>query len=519
MKKPTTLINYINQKQFDMSDTLVNKNASGLSRYRQERLEEIRSLNSSRPNKVYNTDSQRTHKASELHQNYAFLSVDTETEEVVIVSGRVRGRRDKGQIVFLDLIDDTGSIQSILKSHCTDDFSLLRTCIKVGDIVDITGTLSRTKRGELSIIVTSLNLLTKALLPLPDKHKGLNDVETRYRQRYLDLLVNTHVRDTFQKRALIIQTIRKFFEERQFLEIDTPILQPDAGGADAKPFVTHSHALDITMYLRIATELNLKRMVVGGFERVYEIGRIFRNEGVSTRHNPEFTSVEAYIAHYNYLDIMELIETLVRQCAEVVSDSLQVSYQGIDIDLAPLFQRITMRDLVLDITQTDFGKFTNLPDAKEAARLYDIREEDLDKIHTTGGVMNLIFEEHCQQTLTQPTFVMDYPVEISPLARSHPEPPDLVERFELFIGGREYANAFSELTDPIEQHQRMEQQLRRRTSGDDEVGTIDQDFITALEYGLPPTGGLGIGIDRLVMLLTDSPSIRDVIAFPTQKPI
>src|SRR5919199_796136 len=422
-----------------------------------------------------------------------------------------------------ELQDQTGTIQLYLdKKRITEEmadvpdaFNHLKKLTDIGDILGAKGTIKRTEKGELSVYVSRYTMLTKSLLPLPDKWHGLTDTEKRYRQRYVDLIVNPDVRETFRRRAKITAAIRRYLEEQGFLEIETPVLQSEAGGADARPFITYHNTLEMDLYLRIATELPLKRLVVGGFEKVFELGRIFRNEGVSTRHNPEFTTVEVYQAYADYNDMMQLTENVITRVAQEVLGTLQINYQGEVIDLTPPWRRITMHQLVQEKTGLDFTQFKTLEEAKAAARQAGI--EGVDACPSMGKLLNECFEQKVEETLIQPTFVLDYPVEISPLAKPHREKPGLVERFELFIVGRETANSFSELTDPIDQRERLEAQAARKAAGDLEAQGVDEDFITALEYGMPPTGGLGIGIDRLVMLLTDSASIRDVIAFPLLK--
>jgi lysyl-tRNA synthetase, class II len=465
---------------------------------------------------------ERTAEAKMLQEKFQDLPPGEEAPDFTCtVAGRVMARRVFGKLAFLDIQDATGRIQlycekqRITEAMSPEAFDQLKNLTDIGDILGATGTVKRTEKGELSVYVQRFEILNKTLLPLPDKWHGLTDVEKRYRQRYVDLIVNPQVRQTFERRAKIIRTMRNYLDDQGFLEIDTPVLQPEAGGADAKPFVTHHNALGMDLYLRIATELHLKRLVVGGFEKVYELGRIFRNEGISTRHNPEFTTVEVYQAYADYFDMMELTENILRVCAQEVLGTTSFVYQETEIDFGQPFRRVTMRTLIQEETGVDCLSFTDLAEAKRAAQALGVKEADLAKVSSAGGVMNLVFEECCEAKLIQPTFVMDYPVEISPLAKSHRSQPDLVERFELFIYGREHANAFSELNDPIDQRARLEQQLNRKAAGDDEATVIDEDFITALEHGLPPTGGLGIGIDRVVMLLTDAASIRDVIAFPT----
>jgi lysyl-tRNA synthetase class 2 len=364
--------------------------------------------------------------------------------------------------------------------------------------------------------VKQWQMLSKSLQPLPDKWHGLADVEKRYRQRYLDLIVSPHTRETFRRRAVAVSAIRRWLDERGFLEIETPVLQSVPGGADARPFETHHNALDLPLTLRIATELHLKRLVVGGFERVYELGRIFRNEGISTRHNPEFTSIEVYQAYADYNDMMDLTEQLIAHVCQQVCGSTVISYQGTEIDLTPPWRRVTMHELVQEATGLDFTAFASRAEAAVAMEAKGLAAPVL--ADSVGRLLVEAFEQTVESDLIQPTFVIDYPVENSPLARAHRSKPGLVERFELFIVGRETANAFSELIDPVDQRQRLEAQMARKAAGDDEAQQVDEDFIQALEVGMPPTGGLGIGIDRLVMLLTDSPSIRDVIAFPLLRP-
>jgi lysyl-tRNA synthetase class 2 len=354
------------------------------------------------------------------------------------------------------------------------------------------------------------------LLPLPDKWHGLTDVAKRYRQRYVDLIVNPEVRQTFRRRAQITAGIRRYLEERNFLEIETPVLQTEAGGADARPFITYHNTLDMELYLRIATELHLKRLIVGGFEKVFELGRIFRNEGISTRHNPEFTTIEIYQAYADYNDMMALTEGIITTVTQETLGTLQITYQGQAVDLTPPWRRVTMHGLVQEYTGLDFKSFQTLEEAKTACKNAGL--EGIEDCPSIGKLLNEAFEQKVETNLVQPTFVIDYPVEISPLAKPHRSQPGLVERFELFIVGRETANSFSELTDPIDQRQRLEEQAARKAAGDLEAQGVDEDFLTALEYGMPPTGGLGIGIDRLVMLLTDCASIRDAIAFPLLKP-
>lgn len=466
-----------------------------------------------------------THRAAQLQEQYATLGNGEEVEVDVAIAGRILARRVMGKLAFFKLQDETGTIQLYLEKQRLqermadvdpDAFDHLKQLTDVGDILGAKGTIKRTDKGELSVYVSQYSILTKSLQPLPDKWHGLTDIEKRYRQRYVDLIVNPQVRETFRKRALITAAIRRYLDQQGFIEIETPVLQAEAGGAEARPFVTYHNTLEIDLYLRIATELHLKRLVVGGFEKVFELGRLFRNEGISTRHNPEFTTIEIYQAYADYHDMMALTEALIAAVAQEVLGSLQISYQGETIDLNPPWQRVTMHDLVHKQTGLDFSQFQTLETAKAAA--HSIGVSHLDDCQSVGKVLNEVFEQAVEAKLVQPTFVLDYPIEISPLAKPHRQKPGLVERFELFVAGRELANSFSELTDPVDQRQRLEAQAARKAAGDLEAHSVDEDFLLALEYGMPPTGGLGIGIDRLVMLLTNAASIRDVIAFPLLKP-
>lgn len=433
----------------------------------------------------------------------------------VIVAGRIVAKRGAGKIIFADLRDVSGRIQIYAKrDDLADNYAIIKRA-DLGDFIGVEGYLMKTQAGELTVFVTKLTHLSKALRPMPDKYHGISDTETRYRKRYLDLIANEASFNKFQLRSKIISAIRAYMAEHNFMEVETPILQVAAGGAAAKPFITHHNALDIDMYLRIATELHLKRLVVGGFERVYEIGRIFRNEGMDPKHNPEFTSLESYAAYFDMNDVMEETEGIIKAATKVVSEDLVVTYKGQEIDLGKPFARKHMVDLIKEKTGVDFWQELTIEEAKALADQHHVHYEPYWEV---GHIINAFFEEFVEDDMIDPTFVYGHPVEVSPLAKRNEDDPRFTDRFELFIGASEYANAFSELNDPIDQRQRFEAQVAERENGNDEAEGIDEDFIEALEYGMPPTGGLGIGIDRLVMLLTDSDTIRDVVLFPTMKP-
>ncbi|WP_352399748.1 lysine--tRNA ligase [Anaerotignum sp.] len=453
-----------------------------------------------------------THHSDEVRNGFE----DLEGKDVAI-AGRLMSKRIMGKASFCNIQDRNGVIQSyVSRNDIGDEEYAAFKKFDIGDIVGIKGFVFRTKTGEISVHAKEVTLLTKSLQVLPEKFHGLKDQELRYRQRYMDLIVNPEVRDTFIKRSKIISEIRRFLDGRGFLEVETPVLQTIAGGASARPFITHHNTLDIDMYCRIALELPLKRLIVGGFERVYEIGRVFRNEGISVRHNPEFTLMELYQAYTDYNGMMDITEDMFRTVAENVLGTTKIQYGGHDLDLGQPFQRKTMVELVKEYAGVDFDAVKNTEEAKALAKERHIQFEDR---HAKGDILSLFFEEFVEKNLIQPTFVIDYPVEISPLSKRKPENPEYTDRFELFIVGREYANAYSELNDPIDQRGRFEYQEMLRAAGDDEANMIDEDFLTALEYGMPPTGGLGVGIDRFVMLLTESVSIRDVILFPTMRPL
>lgn len=456
----------------------------------------------------------KTADAAELQEKYKDLEAGVETDDEYSVAGRVMAIRNTG--MFIDLMDASGKIQIFShKENLSEEQLKLLKLIDIGDIVGFTGTIRRTPRGELSIKSTSLTLLSKSLLPLPEKFHGLTDVETRYRQRYVDMIVNEDVRKTFRTRSLIIQKIREYLTNKGFWEVETPMLHPQAGGANARPFITHHNTLDMDMFLRIAPELYLKRLMVGGVsEKIFEINRSFRNEGIDVRHNPEFTMMELYQAYVDYNEMMKLTENLVSTVAQEVLGTMKIKYGDNEIDLTPPWDRKTMIGAIKEKTGIDFSTCFTVEDAKAKAKSLGINPEDCDN---WGKVIDLIFEEKVEPDLIQPVHIIDYPRDISPLAKVHRDNDRLTERFETRVNGWEIANAFSELTDPIDQRMRFEAQMQAKANGDDEAMPIDEDYICALEHGAPPMGGLGIGIDRLVMLLTNSPSIRDVIAFPTLK--
>ena len=456
-----------------------------------------------------------TYHAQDIRDKFDELEGEEDGPKVRL-AGRLMAKRGHGKASFAELMDMSGRMQIYFKYDVLGEekYSQFRL-LDIGDIIGIEGRVFKTQRGEITVIVLDFDLLSKSLRPLPEKFHGLKDVEMRYRQRYLDLIMNPEVLDTFVKRTNIIRAIRRYLDERDFLEVETPVLSTIAGGAAARPFITHHNAHDMDMYLRIATELSLKRLVVGGMERVYELGRVFRNEGIDVRHNPEFTSIEIYQAYADYRDLMDITEGIVRESAKAVLGTDKITYQGVEIDLANV-RRISMNDAVKEATGKDF---LAAKDVAEARAMADEIGVPYEARHGIGGILNAAFEEKVEASLMQPTFITGHPTEISPLAKRNPENPMITDRFEFFIYGRELANGFTELNDPIDQRERFVEQMKQREAGDDEAHMMDEDFVTALEYGLPPTGGLGIGVDRLVMLLTDSPSIRDVLLFPTLKNI
>ncbi len=489
------------EKELDMNQ---------LMKVRKEKLDKLKQEGKD-PFKI--TKFNRTHTSNEIKDNYDEL----EGKDVTI-AGRIMAKRIMGKASFCHIQDSTGKIQSYVSINDLGEESY--KAFKeddIGDIIGITGFVFKTRTGEISIHAKELTLLSKSLRPLPEKFHGLKDTDLRYRQRYVDLIVNPEVKDTFVKRTEIIKEIRKILDEKKYVEVETPILNTIPGGATARPFITHHNSLDIDMYLRIATELYLKRLIVGGFDRVYEIGRIFRNEGMDLKHNPEFTSIELYQAFANLEDMMDLTEELVSKVAEKVLGTTKITYQGQEIDLTPSWKRVTMINAIKEVTGIDFNTITTDEEAQEVAKKAGI---PVDPIKTKrGDIIVAFFDEKVEETLIEPTFIYEYPIENSPLAKKMENDGRMTQRFELFIGGREYANAFAELNDPIDQYERFLNQVKQREAGDDEANMMDTDFVTALEYGMPPTGGMGMGIDRLVMLLTNEASIRDVLLFPTMKPL
>ncbi|TNJ62513.1 lysine--tRNA ligase [Paenibacillus hemerocallicola] len=491
----------------------VELNENELLAIRRGKLDELRNLGID----PFGRKFERTHHAKQVLEAYDALSteqLDEESHEVSL-AGRIMQKRGMGKAAFAHIQDITGKIQIYVREDklgatLYQAFGIL----DIGDMVGVKGTVFKTKTGETSIKVHSLEVLTKSLYPLPDKFHGLKDVEMRYRQRYIDLIVNPEVQQTFIARSRIIQSMRRYLDALGYLEVETPTMHAIAGGATARPFITHHNALDMQLYMRIAIELHLKRLIVGGMEKVYEIGRVYRNEGISTRHNPEFTMIELYEAYADYQDIMRLTENLIAHISTEILGSTEIQYQGKEVSLATPWRRVSMVDAIREVTGVDF--LEQISD-EEAHRLAKEHRVPVEPNMTFGHIVNAFFEHFVESTLIQPTFIYGHPVAISPLAKKNEEDPRFTDRFELFIVGREHANAFTELNDPIDQRERFEAQLVEKEQGNDEAHEMDDDFIRALEYGMPPTGGLGIGIDRLVMLLTDSPSIRDVLLFPLMR--
>ena len=477
---------------------------------RKEKLKELQSQGKD-PFKV--TKYNRTHLSQEIKDNYEELE-----GKDVSVAGRIMAKRIMGKASFCTIQDAKGKIQSYVSINDLgeESYSAFKT-YDIGDIIGIKGFVFKTRTEEISVHAKEVVLLTKSLRPLPEKFHGLTDKELRYRQRYLDLIVNPEVKETFIKRSKIIKELRRILEEEGYLEVETPMLTTVATGDAARPFITHHNTLNLDMYLRIAPELNLKRLIVGGFDKVYEIGKNFRNEGMDIKHNPEFTNIEFYAAYEDYNDMMDMAEKIISTIAKNVLGTTKITYQGVDIDLTPPWKRISMIDAIKEVTGIDFNKIETDEEARALAKEKELELEETKQ--TRGHIINAFFEEYVEETLIQPTFIIDYPVEISPLTKRKSSDTRLVERFELFIGGREYGNAYSELNDPLDQYERFVKQQEAKEKGDEEAGGMDEDFVTALEIGLPPTGGMGIGLDRLIMLLTDSASIRDILFFPTMKPL
>jgi lysyl-tRNA synthetase class 2 len=481
---------------------------------RESRLKRLETLerNNDSP---YKSKFDRTHEIKSIREEFGNISAGEKTGKVVRLSGRIMALREHGKVSFADIKDGTGSIQLFLNlNNLGERYKEFTSLYDIGDIIGVEGEVFKTKRGELSIEVKEFTILAKSLRPLPEKWHGLKDVEMRYRQRYLDLLINPEVREVFEVRAKVIQSIREFLNRKGFLEVETPILQPIPGGAAAKPFITYHNALDINLFLRIAPELYLKRLIVGGFEKVYEIGRNFRNEGISVKHNPEFTMLEAYEAYADYKDIKNLVVEMLQEVVSKVKGELKINYQGEKIDFSN-FKEIVFLEAISEYAGLELSFSQEHEELKEIAEKNQIEAREY---YGKGKIMAEIFEKLVEPKLIQPTFVFDYPREVSPLARTHRENPNLTERFELIVAGREIANAFSELNDPREQRKRFEEQLLLREKGDEEAQSFDEDYLRALEVGLPPTGGLGVGIDRLLMLLTDKYSIREVLLFPQLRP-
>ena len=480
-----------------------------LIKIRKEKLEELKKQGK---NPFEITKYNRTHTSEDVKNNFDKLE-----GKDVSIAGRIIAKRIMGKASFCHIQDMQGKIQSYVSINDLgeENYSEFKT-YDIGDIIGITGFVFKTRTEEISVHAKKVVLLTKSLRPLPEKFHGLKDTELRYRQRYVDLIMNPEVKETFLIRTKIIKEIRRILDSKGYIEVDTPILNTIAGGAAARPFITHHNTLDMDMYLRIANELYLKRLIVGGFDKVYEMGRMFRNEGISIKHNPEFTNIELYSAYEDYNDMMNITEEIISTVAQNVLGTTKITYQGTPIDLTPGWKRITMIDSIKEVTGIDFNTINLDEEACEAIRKLGI---DFEGKITRGEAINLVFEEKVEETLIQPTFIYDYPIEICPLTKKKPSDPRLTERFEIFIGGREYGNAYSELNDPIDQYERFLDQVRQKNEGNEEANDMDEDFVQALEYGMPPTGGLGIGVDRLIMLLTDSASIRDVLLFPTMKPL
>ena len=491
-------------------DTELELDLNQLMKVRREKLDELKQ-NGKNPFEI--TKYNRTHLSEEIKQNYEELE-----QKDVTVAGRIIAKRIMGKASFCTIQDSTGKIQSYVSINDLgeESYKAFKT-YDIGDIIGITGFVFKTRTEEISVHAKEVVLLTKSLRPLPEKFHGLKDTDLRYRQRYVDLIMNPEVKETFILRSKILKEIRNFMDQKGYMEVETPTLTTVATGDAARPFITHHNTLDLQMYLRIAPELNLKRLIVGGIDKVFEIGKNFRNEGMDIKHNPEFTCMEFYSAYEDYNDMMNMAENLISTVAQNVLGTAKITYEGQDIDLTPGWRKITMIDSIKEVCGVDFNTIKTDEEAQAIAKEKGVEYEEIK--NTRGHIINEFFEAFVEKTLIQPTFIIDYPVEISPLTKRKKDQPELVERFELFIGGREYGNAYSELNDPIDQYERLLKQVEAKEKGDEEAGGMDEDFVNALEIGLPPTGGMGIGLDRLIMLLTNSSSIRDVLFFPTMKPL
>ncbi len=480
-----------------------------LMKVRRDKLAELQAMGE---NPFDVTTYNQEYHTSDIHDNF-----DEMEGKQVSMAGRLMSKRVMGKASFFDLRDRRGKVQLyVTRDDMGEDVYKNFKRLDIGDLVGVTGEVFKTQKGEISVRTNGYTLLSKSLLPFPEKFHGLRDTDLRYRQRYVDLMVNPEVKHTFEMRSKIITAIRNYLDNRGYMEVDTPILNTIPGGAAARPFITHHNTLDIDMYMRVAPELYLKRLIVGGFERVYEMGRQFRNEGMDVKHNPEFTTMEVYEAYTDYEGMMNLTEDLISTVAQEVLGTTKITYQGEEVDLSPGWARMTMMDSIMKYAGIDFKETSTDEEAADLAKSVGIEVENG---MSRGEIISLTFEEKVEENLVQPTFIYEYPVEVSPLAKRYKDNPDFTERFEIFITRREFGNAFSELNDPIDQKERFMKQVEKREAGDEEANMMDEDFVTALEYGLPPTGGLGIGIDRLIMLLTDSASIRDVLLFPTMKPL
>ena len=459
------------------------------------------------------TKFDRTHTSKDVKENFSELD-----GKDVVIAGRIMGKRIMGKASFCHIQDMFGRLQLYVSTNDLGEEAYKEfKSYDIGDIIGVKGFVFKTKTEEISVHAKEITLLTKSLRPLPEKYHGLKDVDLRYRQRYVDMIMNPEVKDTFILRSKIIKELRRILDDKGYIEVETPILTTVATGDAARPFVTHHNTLNLDMYLRIAPELNLKRIVAGGIEKVYEIGRNFRNEGMDIKHNPEFTNIELYSAYEDYNDMMNIAEEIISTIAQNVLGTTKINYQGLELDLTPGWKRIPMVQAIKDVTGVDFNEIKTDAEAQELAKSKGLEVDELK--NTRGHIINMFFEEFVEETLVQPTFIIDYPVEVSPLTKRKPSEPNMVERFELFIAGREYGHAYSELNDPIDQYERLAKQAEAKAKGDEEAGGMDEDFVNCLEIGLPPTGGLGIGLDRLIMLLTNSYSIRDILFFPTMKPL